>query len=414
MKKESLSLLRCPFCGTDISVASGAICQEENGSLRTAILGCECCAYPLVDGIPVLLATDCTREALTALDANDIDRARQILLGINDTAARTLASLTAGSRTPTYRELLEIISGDAESDYFLYRFSDPTYRSADALIRALTTQNEYCTESTALDLCGGSGHLTRTLLARPGRGNTVIADLYYWKLWIATRTTAIDSTAICCDASNPLPFVSRHFSTVVLSDAFPYVWHKRLCADEMLRVATDDGIIVMPHLHSARGDNISAGNTLTPESYQRLFAQRHAKLFNDKILLDEFLRDNTIDLTNPIEPHALGNTPAITLIATTADWVFKRHRMETTLDVRDSLIVNPLYDVSYKKGNSYLTLQFPTPEYGEEYQELRRYLPDKVVVRADLRGSLTADKIGDDYSELRRQCVLLDVPNHYY
>jgi len=414
VKKESLSLLRCPFCGTDISVASGAICHEENGSLRTAILGCECCAYPLVDGIPVLLATDCTREALTALDANNIDRARQILLGINDTSARTLAILTAGNRTPTYRELLEVISGDAESDYFLYRFSDPTYRSADALIRALTTQNEHCTESTALDLCGGSGHLTRTLLTRPGRGNTVLADLYYWKLWIATRTTAIDSTAICCDASNPLPFVSRHFSTVVLSDAFPYVWHKRLCADEMLRVATDDGIIVMPHLHSARGDNVSAGNTLTPESYQRLFAQRHAKLFNDKILLDEFLRDSAIDLTNPVEPHALRNTPTITLIATTADWAFKRHRMETTLDVRDSLVVNPLYDVSYKNGNSHLTLQFPTPEYGEEYQELRRYLPDKLVVRADLRGPLTADKIGDDYSELRRQCVLLDVPNHYY
>ena len=84
------------------------------------------------------------------------------------------------------------------------------------------------------------------------------------------------------------------------------------------------------------------------------------------------------------------------------------------LDVRDSLVVNPLYDVSYKNGNSHLTLRFPTPEYGEEYQELRRYLPDKLVVRADLRGPLTADKIGDDYSELRRQCVLLDVPNHYY
>jgi len=414
VKKDILPLLRCPFCGVHISVASGGIYHEENGTLKTAILGCECCAYPLVDGIPVLLATDCTREALKALDANHIDRARQILLGIDDTSLRALLKLTAGNRKPKYRELLEAISDDAESSYFLYRFSDPTYRSADAIIRALITHCHYITEGAVLDLCGGSGHLTRSLLARPGRGNTVLADLYYWKLWIAKRTTAIDSTAVCCDANNPLPFVSRHFSTVVLSDAFPYVWHKRLCADEMMRVGTEDGIIIMPHLHSARGENVSAGNTLTPESYQRLFAQRHTKLFDDKILLDELLRNSAIDLTDHREPLALRNTPAITLISATADWVFKRHQIETNIDIRDSLIVNPLYDVSYKNGSSHLTLQFPTPEYGDEYQELRRYLPDKLVISADLRGPLTADKIGNDYSELRRQCVLLDVPNHYY
>ena len=66
-----------------ISVVNDEIFDEINGELRTAILGCECCAFPLVDGIPVFLANDCTREALHALDANDIGRARQILLGLD-------------------------------------------------------------------------------------------------------------------------------------------------------------------------------------------------------------------------------------------------------------------------------------------------------------------------------------------
>ena len=413
MKKEILQLLRCPFCGTNISVANDATCNEIDGSLWTAILGCECCAYPLVDGIPVLLANDRTRKALHALDANDIAHARQILLGLDDASARTLSTLTDCDQTPTYRELLGAISDDAESDYFLYRFSDPTYRSADAIVRALTTQHEYSSGTAVLDLCGGSGHLTRSLLARPGQGDTVLTDLYYWKLWIAARTTATDSTAICCDASNPLPFASHIFSTVVLSDAFPYVWHKRLCADEMIRVATDEGIIVMPHLHSALGENMSAGNTLTPESYLQLFSQRPVRLFDDKVLLDELLLNTAIDLMNNIEARALGNAPSITLIATRADWVFKRHVIQTNLEVRDALIVNPLYEVSYTNGKSRLTRRFPTTEYGEEYQDLKRYLPEELVVSADLRGSLTVNQVGTDYEELRRQCVLLDVPKHY-
>ena len=413
MKKEILQLLRCSFCGTNISVANDAICDENNGSLWTAILGCECCAYPLVDGIPVLLANDRTRQALRALDANDIVHARQILLELDDASAHSLSMLIDNNRTPTYRELLEAISDDAETDYFLYRFSDPTYRSADAIIRALTAHHNYSSQTAVLDLCGGSGHLTRSLLARPEPGETVLADLYYWKLWVAARTTAIGSTGICCDASNPLPFASGSFSSVVLSDAFPYIWHKRLCADEMMRVATAEGIIVMPHLHSALGENMSAGNTLTPASYQRLFSQRKARLFDDKILLDDLLGNTAIDLMNDIEPCALGKTPAITLIATHAEWVFKRHNIQTDLNVRGRLIVNPLYKLSYRNRKSHLTLQFPTPEYGEEYKELQRYLPDKLVVSADLRSPLNADEIGIEYGELRRQCVLLDVPNHY-
>ena len=86
--------------------------------------------------------------------------------------------LIDNNRTPTYRELLEAISDDAETDYFLYRFSDPTYRSADAIIRALTAHHNYSSQTAVLDLCGGSGHLTRSLLARPEPGETVLADLY--------------------------------------------------------------------------------------------------------------------------------------------------------------------------------------------------------------------------------------------
>ena len=182
----------------------------------------------------------------------------------------------------------------------------------------------------------------------------------------------------------------------------------------MTRIGTDDAIIVMPHLHNTLGENVSAGDTLTPSSYRQLFSQRPVRLFDDKVLLDEILKNAAIDLVRDIEPHALGNTPAITLIATNADWVFDRHDIPTDLKVRDTLIVNPLYDVSYDNGQSHLTRRFPTAEYGREYQALERYLPEHLDVSGDLRGPLTAKQVGIDYAELRRQCVLLDVPDQYY
>ena len=93
---------------------------------------------------------------------------------------------------------------------------------------------------------------------------------------------------------------------VLLSDAFPYIWHKRLLAGEMQRVATGDGVIVMPHLHSAHGDNYSAGDTLSPAAYQDLFAPLAPRLFDDRMLLEGVLEDRVVDLANHASPAACG------------------------------------------------------------------------------------------------------------
>ena len=77
---------------------------------------------------------------------------------------------------------------------------------------------------------------------------------------------------------------------VVLSDAFPYIWHKRLLAGEMMRLAGDRGTIVMPHLHSSLGFNFSAGMTLTPAAYRDLFAPAQPRLFRDSDLLERHPR----------------------------------------------------------------------------------------------------------------------------
>jgi hypothetical protein len=60
-----------------------------------------------------------------------------------------------------------------------------------------------------------------------------------------------------------------------------------------------------------------------------------------------------------------------------------------------------------------LTLAFPTTEYEEEFAECRRYLPDTIVVSADLTKPFDASVLGSDYAELRRRHVIIDAPRQY-
>ena len=404
---ETLGLLRCPFCGTRLSVVDNAALERSPTRIRSGVLGCECCAFPVVAGIPVLIADDPTRDAMHALEAGRGDDALHALLGLDGARLDTLRRLLAGTRRPTYRELLGVLCIDAEADYMLPRFSDPTYLLIEALLDTLEGRGR------ALDLCGGSGHLTRALLRQPACTGAVLADVHFWKLWLAARIVAPECEPVCCDANSPLPFADRLFETVLLSDAFPYIWHKRQLAGEMQRVVTGDGVIAMPHLHSAHGENHSAGDTLSPAAYRDLFAPLAPRLFDDRPLLDGVLDERVLDLATDVSPAECGDTPSITLVATRDTDLFRRHDVPDRLDVSGVLTINPLYRVDYADGVSRLTLTFPTPEYEDEFALAKRYLPASFTVDGDLRSTITPTGVGARYAELRRRRVLLDAPHRY-
>ena len=419
MHETLLDVLRCPFCGTRLSLVENVALERRGTVVESGVLGCECCAFPIVAGIPVLLADGATRGAMHLLEAGRPDAALFAMLGLDGERAARFQDLLGRGAEASYREGLEILSPDAEGTYFLYRLSDPTFLTAEALVCAVGACEGALT-GPVLDLCGGSGHLTRVLdgLARPDASasvpfDTVVADLHFWKLWLATRVVAPGCAAVCCDAGAPLPFTRDLFSMVVLADAFPYIWHKRLCADDVMRVAGPDGLVVMPHLHSALGDNVSPGDTLTPGSYQDLFAPYHPRLFSDARLLDELLEHQVVDLSHGLSPGELGAEPALTLVACPRADCFRRRAVPAPVEVTGELIVNPLYAVERRHGRSILTLGFPTPEYEEEFGACRRYLPDTCTLDADLTGRLEPAMLGGRYEELRRRRVLIDAPPRY-
>ena len=408
MDLSLLDLLRCPFCGTHLDLVDNEALVRDGSRVLWGVLGCQCCAFPVLDGIPVLIADDPTRAAMHAMEAGRKEEALASVLGLDVSAAERLHALLEGA-TATYRDALEIISPDAEGTYFVYRFSDPTFVLAEALVRAIGAGGR---TARAIDLCGGSGHLTR-VLAEQCAEPVVVADVFYWKLWLAQRFTAPGCAPICCDANHPLPFAAGTFPLVVLSDAFPYIWHKRLLAGEMLRLAGDRGTILMPHLHSSLGFNFSAGMTLTPEAYRDLFAPAQPRLFRDSDLLGDILGHTAIDLSRDVTPEQAGHEPSVTLVASRDTGVFRKHHVADPGALTGELRINPLYRVEARGARAQLTLAFPTPEYEEEFGGVRRYLPDTLTLDADLRGGLAPALFGAGYTDLRRRRVLLDTPPHY-
>ena len=413
MYESLLDILRCPFCGTALAIVENDALAREGDRIEAGVLGCECCAFPVVAGIPVMIADDTSRDAMHALEAGKGETALFSLLGISDDPERCerfRALLSEDSAT--YRDALELLCDDAEGTCFFHRFSDPTFVSAEALLRAIG-QQAWPVAGRTLDLCGGSGHLTRVLtnLRRSGGAppegvlapGTVLADVYFWKLWLAQRFTAPDCGPVCCDANHPLPFAPGTFTTVVLADAFPYIWHKRLLAEEMMRLAGEDGVVVMPHLHSALGDNFSAGDTLTPDAYLALLASHQPRLFSDERIFKDVIENRVVDLTCDVTPEQLGTEPALTLVASTRADLFRRYEMAEERDVTGELSVNPLYRVELRGGSSILTLTFPTPEYEAEFGACREYLPDHITVEADLTGPILPETLGSQYEDLRRR-----------
>lgn len=413
MRHDLLTLLRCPFCGTQPSLINNNALVQASNHVESGVLSCACCAFPVVAGIPVMVTNETTTKAMHELEAGHPEAAFLSLLELDKTRTTAFRKLLQQDKPITYRQAVDILSSDEEGTYFFYRFTDPTYLLAKALLETISQESPLTTGMT-LDLCGGSGHLTRVMTScKPTKG-VVLADKAFWKLWLATHFVAPECNPVCCDANQPLPFPRETFSMVTLSDAFSYIWQKRLLSEEMMRICEPAGAIVIPHVHNALGANFSAGLPLEPAAYQELLSPCNPHLFSDRTLLNDFLKCNTLDLKRNLTPETIGREPSLTIVATEQQSLFREYSVTQTDAVTGSLQVNPLYRVTRQGNTSVLTLTFPTPEYEEEFRACQQYLKDTVTVNADLTNPISLEELGSDAKDLMRRYILIDAPPHYY
>jgi SAM-dependent methyltransferase/uncharacterized protein YbaR (Trm112 family) len=403
MRLAEIERLRCPFCGNPFAVEPDGV--HTDGEFTCGVLFCQCCAYPVVDGIPYLQTGDFAKRLLALLKSGTSDaRAR------NEQALDLL--LIGGARPETFQEAIELFSPTLEGAYFFHRFSDPTFVISDLLLRALGGAGERVFKGPVLDACGGTGHLTRTL-AGLSSGPVWLADLHYWKIWVARRFLAPGCVAVCCDAANPLPFESAMFSLVFCSGAFEYIWPRRLFAEEMIRAATREGAVLVTHTHNALCENPSPGMPLTPQGYRHLFASHPVRLYPESAILEAFVRSAPVDLSTHWPPDELKKEPALFMISSSREELFRIYTPPKAAVHSGELAINPLYKVERNGAFLSLDLKFPSEFYGNEFSECMRYLPAYAAVSCE---QFTRWQSGD-WDDLAREWLhrrmLLDLPHRY-
>ena len=305
MRPSTSSAARTAAAGSRSSIRCSTAAPTDE--IQDGILGCHCCIFPLVDGIPVLHVLPAATAARDHLQAGRPELARRAMFGLDDDAQAEAFDAVASSDTATYRDTVEALGPNFEGGYFLYRFSDPTYIVAQAVARAVgktvlgPSTGSGRTARRAIDICGGSGHVTRTLLDLSD-APPVLADLYFAKVWLARRFTAPGCEPVCCDGNAPMPFARGAFGFAMCTDAFMYIWTKRQFVGEMERLvangsSSEPGAVLIGHTHNERTWSPSHGQPLTPEGYADLFETIEPRVFGEGHLFADVVAGGPLDLS---------------------------------------------------------------------------------------------------------------------
>jgi len=417
----TFDILRCPYCGARLDLVTSSFHQTQGDEIQHGILGCQCCVFPVVDGIPVMHLQPAATKARELVEQGDVVRARRVMFGVEDDAVGERVDALIASSDATYRTIVEAFGEYIEGGYFLYRFADPTYIVGHAVVRA-AAGTILKGGGRAIDICGGSGHLTRSLMdptTFPGPP-PVLADLYFSKIWLARQFTAPGCEPVCCDGNSPMPFARGAFQYAMCSDAFMYIWTKRQFVQDMLRL-TDNGAegrasaAVISHTHNQCTWTPSHGQPLTPDGYRNLFETIEPRIFGESSLFADVVAGGPLDLSRRADARVLEAEPALTIVATRHPGVFVPHALEPLPhQAQGEFRVNPLYVVSSSSAAAVVfRLQFPSEDYEQEYGACRQYLPEEVAIRREALSGLAAGRVPAELSDLVRRRVIVDLPRRY-
>jgi len=436
-----LNNLHCPFCGGGLTPSKLDATASE---IRYGLLTCHCGVYPVVAGIAVFKKDDIVvKEGIAHIKAG---RSQESLLALLKPSAslllpdwvrlfdriqgggvikrlvhkrvqrlwheRATELILKARNYATALDLFNFLFANKENyNYFAFRFGQPRHLVGLSFTRLIRE-----VKRPILCLGSGCGHLTRSLV-RQANGESVIGlDDFFFGLYVAKHWIAPGAQYICCRADMSMPFQDGFFSTIFCSDAFQYFVNKVTALREARRITAADGILILVSLRNVfvrrRGD----GLPLPPSGYASLVTDMPHRLIADHAVLERYLQKQGPALTWSTPSEELAEEHFLSLVASNRTEVFQDYGdFEDWPHADGILAINPLYvaEESNIDPSIRLRLALPSDHYEEDNSECREYLPDSVVVQAEVLDDLRNRRRTSRLESLIEKCVVIGLPERY-
>jgi SAM-dependent methyltransferase len=446
MRFSFLDLMKCPYCGSGFRIQD--VIEKKKEDVIFGCIRCECSEFPIVEGILILKASFMngivvrlikdrrTREAAVHCfgwdDFENLSRS-YVPFRFSNKIQEPLKRLSYRlGHAELFREKGKIFSdysterlpfsevlGKSSFDMYLKnRFSTFSFWSIYAFLPLLKRK-----KSKILDLGCGAGHGAFVVSNYVEPLLHCCSDSSYRLLYLARKYFVQSAEFVCLDANSPLPFKDKLFDTILMSDAFHYVYGRACLAREMERTLVPGGLILLQHLHNSLTQNPAKGGyPLTPKSYANLFDNDgiELKVLPEKRIVESYLFDNKLDLLEEYSENELNSTNAMILMATSDKSIFKVYDRVNSdfLRIKNNLVINPIYDVKSKddyillvRSSQYARAQFLYEDY---YPLTKKYIPEKYEIRKEyVSGQKVQISDLDKLEDLMKRFVIINVPENY-
>lgn len=415
--------MKCPFCGADLNVEK--IIKGDNEHIVNGYVKCQCNKYPILDGI-LYLKDDVLKDlAIEFLNKGEARQAIAIFLlspsqfllykiainldnkSIGNIASKLLKSFTRNlaSYNIAKYENSSITYYDLQRDTFLrHRFSVQTIWSIYPFFQLLKMKG-----SRILNLGSGNGHLSFMISKCVGPNEQICLDINFISLYLSKKYFVPNAIYICMDLNYPLPFRDRFFSSIICSDAFPFVSCKASFAQEIDRVLVLDGLILVSHLRNSLAFNTSKYQhikALPPDVWGRFFDKElNIKYISEKKLIDDFF-ENKLDLLfeNPDQPINLSDPIAILGSRDISIFKIYKNINKEFIENKDNLIINPIYKIKSKNKKMHLHRRKIGDYFAELYPLTENRLPSDYTISGNANESI---------DDLMRKLIVINVPPKY-